>query len=658
MVITLSLKQKIAALAIVSTVLPILVVLSIVTIQKRNAAEQIVSQIDKLNRDQLGQLATDVANLCQVSRDLIRQQVNTGLATAENLVEDYGGIHAAGDRVTWNAVNQFNQERSEVQIPRFMIGSRWLGQNRSATSESPIVDEAAAVGSGCCTIFQRMNDRGDMIRVATNVIGKDGQRAIGTYIPAVNPDGKNNPVLSAVLNGQRFDGRAYVVDAWYETSYQPLKDSAGRVIGMLFFGVKQEAVESLMAAVNSVKVGKSGYIYILGGSGDDQGVYVHSKDGKRDGENIWNAKDSNGNLFIQNVVKKGLALNTGQVDFEEYPWKNADDPVARDKVAAIAYFKPWDWVIGASMYKDDAYEARDLAVASISRMQWMTLVAGLVIALVMVLFSAMNARRIGTALHRIVLQITEGAEQVAQASNQVSQTSQSLAQGASLQAASLDETRTTMDTMTETINRNADDAANAARLMAESGASIRNVAADAVKVDQEMHSIKSSADHTSKIIKTIDEIAFQTNLLALNAAVEAARAGEAGKGFAVVAEEVRNLSMRAAAAAKDTSSLIEETVQRVSSGAKMVNDLRDNLERVSSATEEVSALVSEISTASGSQAQGIKIVNTAIHNMGASTQSNAASAEESAAAAEQLNGQAESMRGTAVALHLLVDGDR
>jgi methyl-accepting chemotaxis protein len=652
----LSLKQKITLLAVTSTVLPLIVILTVVSIQKQVASDKIVVELDKMSRDQLAQIAEDVEHICEVSHDLLRQQVSAGLATASVMLENSGGAHVSSERATWAAVNQITKDSREVTLPRMYVGNNWLGQNKDKTKPTPLVDQVTQGGTGTCTVFQRMNEAGDMIRVATNVIGKDGQRAIGTYIPATNANGGTNPVISAVLSGQRYDGRALVVDHWYETAYSPLKDRDGTVIGMLYYGVKQESVASLRKAIGDITVGKSGYVYVLGGVGDQQGKYILSKDGKRDGENIWNAKDSNGNLFIQDVVNKGVALSDGQVAFSEYPWKNADDPVARDKVAAIAYFKPWDWVIGASMYKDDAYETRDQVVSSITTMQWWVLIAGLSIGLVMIFFSILNSNRIGAALHRIVEGLSEGADQVAQASSQVSSTSQSLAEGASEQASALDMTRSTMQEMTVTINRNADDAANAAKLMAESGNNIRNVATDAVKVDQEMQNIKSSADHTSKIIKTIDEIAFQTNLLALNAAVEAARAGEAGKGFAVVAEEVRNLSMRAASAAKDTSSLIEETVNRVASGARMVNNLRANLETVSHATEEVGTLVNEISSATSSQAQGIQVVNKSINEMGAATQSNAASAEESAAAAEELNGQAESMRGTSLQLKVLVDG--
>ncbi|MBL0063087.1 MAG: methyl-accepting chemotaxis protein [bacterium] len=652
----ISLKKKIALLAVTSSLLPLVAILTVVTVQKEKAAATISAELDTLSRNQLGQIATDVAHLCEVAHDLIQQQVESGLMGAQTLLDKAGSIREASENVTWNAVNQFSQETKSVSLPKLLVGGQWFGMYKDTKEVVPIVDASSQTGTGCCTIFQRMNTAGDMIRVATSVVGKDGNRAIGTYIPATNPNGQPNPVVSSIMKGQRYNGRAFVVDAWYETAYTPIKDNSGDIIGMLFYGVKQEAVPSLRQAISEVKVGKSGYVFILSGTGDKKGTYVLSKDGKRDGECIWEAKDSGGRAFIQSIVNKGVALNSDGIDYEEYPWKNKDDTVSRDKVAAIAYFAPWDWVIGVSMYKDDSYETRDQAIASITTMQWWALIWGLIIGSLMVLFSILNAGRIGAALHRIVAAVSEGADQVAQASSQVSSTSQMLAQSASEQASSLDQTRSTMDQMTETIHRNADDASSAAKLMSDSGASIQAVAQDAVIVDHEMTSIKHSAEKTSKIIKTIDEIAFQTNLLALNAAVEAARAGEAGKGFAVVAEEVRNLALRAATAAKDTSSLIEETVTQVKSGADKVNKLRESLTSVSAATEEVTMLVNEISAASQTQASGIEVVSKAVREIGELTQSNAASAEESAAASEELNGQAESMHAIAVQLQVLVDG--
>jgi methyl-accepting chemotaxis protein len=171
-----------------------------------------------------------------------------------------------------------------------------------------------------------------------------------------------------------------------------------------------------------------------------------------------------------------------------------------------------------------------------------------------------------------------------------------------------------------------------------------------------MEEISKAGDETSKIIKTIDEIAFQTNLLALNAAVEAARAGEAGAGFAVVADEVRNLAMRAADAAKNTAELIEGTLKRVKDGSALVNTTNGAFAEVADRTAKVGELVSEIAAASNEQAQGIDQVNTAVAEMDKVVQQNAASAEESASASEEMSAQAEQMKGMVGELVALVGG--
>jgi methyl-accepting chemotaxis protein len=171
-----------------------------------------------------------------------------------------------------------------------------------------------------------------------------------------------------------------------------------------------------------------------------------------------------------------------------------------------------------------------------------------------------------------------------------------------------------------------------------------------------MQEISAASQETSKIVKTIDEIAFQTNLLALNAAVEAARAGEAGAGFAVVADEVRNLAMRASEAAKNTSNLIEGTVKKVKDGAELTSKTNQAFDQVSASTSKVAELLAEISAASSEQAVGIEQVNKAVSEMDKVTQQNAAGAEETSSAAEELNAQAAEMRGMLGELATMVEG--
>jgi methyl-accepting chemotaxis protein len=171
-------------------------------------------------------------------------------------------------------------------------------------------------------------------------------------------------------------------------------------------------------------------------------------------------------------------------------------------------------------------------------------------------------------------------------------------------------------------------------------------------LSQAIDKIKASSDSTAKIVKTIDEIAFQTNLLALNAAVEAARAGDAGKGFAVVAEEVRNLAMRSAEAAKNTANMIEESVKNAEGGVSINQEVLKNLTEINNQVNKVSAVMAEIAAASDQQSQGVDQVNMAVEQMNQVTQQVAANAEESASAAQELSGQAEDMKSMVGAFRL------
>lgn len=265
-------------------------------------------------------------------------------------------------------------------------------------------------------------------------------------------------------------------------------------------------------------------------------------------------------------------------------------------------------------------------------------------------------RSTNRALHRMADTLSEGSTQVASAATQVSAASQSLAQGASEQAASLEETTSALEEMSSMTRKNAETAVQAAALAAETRESAARGDAAMKKMSGAIDEIQKSAGETARIIKVIDEIAFQTNLLALNAAVEAARAGEAGKGFAVVAEEVRNLAMRSAEAAKNTAGLIQGSVERANHGVAISVEVAKVLEEISTATGKVNGLIAEIAEASKEQSQGIAQVNTAVAQMDKVTQANAANAEESASAAEELSGQADGLQGVVGELVMLVGG--
>ncbi len=265
-------------------------------------------------------------------------------------------------------------------------------------------------------------------------------------------------------------------------------------------------------------------------------------------------------------------------------------------------------------------------------------------------------RGINSVLQNSILELNDGAEQVASAAGQVSSSSQSLAQGASEQAASLEETSASSEEINSMARKNTDNSRSTAELLARSQEKVNLANRCLQDMVISMDLITESSGKISKIIKVIDEIAFQTNILALNAAVEAARAGEAGMGFAVVADEVRSLAQRSAQAAKDTATLIEDSITRSNEGKSKVDQVALAIRDVTADSAKVKVMVDEVSLGSEEQSRGIDQIGRAIIQMEQVTQTNAATAEESAAAAEELSAQSETLKDVIGRLHIMVGG--
>ena len=254
--------------------------------------------------------------------------------------------------------------------------------------------------------------------------------------------------------------------------------------------------------------------------------------------------------------------------------------------------------------------------------------------------------------HNALSNISDAGSQVTISSSQVASASQALAQGSTEQASAIEEITASIDEIAEKTKQNAEQANSAATLVVHAIEDVKRGNVQMQDTIAAMQDINRSSENISKIIKTIEDIAFQTNILALNAAVEAARAGEAGKGFAVVAEEVRSLAAKSAEAASETSALIEDSIEKVNSGSKIVDETAKAMEEITKVVQESEIIINGIAESSNYQATAVAQIEQAITQVSQVVQTNSATSEERAAASEELSNQASRMREMLSMYHL------
>ncbi len=406
----------------------------------------------------------------------------------------------------------------------------------------------------------------------------------------------------------------------------PVTNDSNGVVGILGLPVDLNTFSQVF--ISTVKIGDSGYLYCLDSNGR---VLAHP-----DEEMVLK-----GNFNDYDFGRKMIAQKKGTLDYE---WKGDKE------FASFATYGKKGWIVAASIKYNELF-------GPINKIKSMSTMLGAISLGIIILVLWVLSNRVFRIIRRAATELEVAGEQISSAAEQVAASSNVLAQGSSEQAASIEETSASSEQMASMIKQNTEHVNSANQIMTvEVAENARVIAERMEKMRNAINKAAEAEQETSRIIKTIDQIAFQTNLLALNAAVEAARAGDAGKGFAVVASEVRNLAQRATQEAKNTQELIEHSSRSVTEANELCQQVVRAIDKNAVAREKMSELTTEIFADSKEQVRMAEQISNALNTIDKVTQSNAATAEEVAASSEQLTAQANTMEDVVRNLIGLVGG--
>ena len=347
----INLKAKLLFFGLLLTIGPLVTIGFMQYSQIQNSVAVAEQESLKLGLESLDKITDGVYQLAVTQHDLLTKTLGTYSEGIKGIIRQKGGVKLVKDEAEWETVNQLTQAKLKIRLPKMYLGNEWLGQVRSLDDYVPVVDESRQQFDAACSIFQRINSEGDMLRIATNVVA-DGKRALGTFIPHQDKDGTANQVISTILAGGTFNGRSFAVNGWFIVTYWPVYDDRDNIVGMVGVGVRQESVASMRQSIISTVVGKTGYVAVI----DTKGNYVYSFQGKRDGENVLDVKLGD-RYIIRELIDIATNLKPGEIGNHEYTWKNPEDPAPRKKISRIKYFEPWDWMIAATTYEDEFLEA-------------------------------------------------------------------------------------------------------------------------------------------------------------------------------------------------------------------------------------------------------------------------------------------------------------
>ncbi len=580
--------------------------------------QKIQDETDITMRQEIKSLNTFI----NITEKNIQSEINSALNTAYYLFSTSGHFQQTKQMVSYEAENQITKEKSKLKVQQWLLGGKQVQYNYE------VVDKIKSLSGQTATIFQRIP--AGFLRISTNVMKKNGNRAVGTFIP------NNSPVIQTILKGQIFRGRAWVVNAWYNTAYMPIY-LGKKIAGILYVGIKQRDMQLFKQYFNQRKYYTTGYPSIIDTAGL---LMIHPTS---QGVNIKKL-----NIFKEMSHFIGDTVRVHRI---EYPWP--EKGASKDKVMYLLYNHYLSALVVVTYYKDEIYETLRKVTRFILIFTLISIIIAIILSTFIVnLFTkkivqakdftmaisngnlqntltfksedelsllANSLNKMSLALNKFMLASKQQINHLNEISEELIDSGEQLAEGSQEQAAELEEFTSNLEHINERISQNNSETQITVKEAEKSAEKIKLVSKSIEEANQAMQNIYAK-------IKIVTDIAEKTDILAINASIEASRAGESGKSFAVIAKEVRELAEKSQKAAIEIMTAVtqgleieqkakqeqEKALPAVENVVQLMLHITKRTEEINNTTSQISGSIGELSSVAQKSAnQSEKLKKTA-----------------------------------------------
>jgi methyl-accepting chemotaxis protein len=659
------------------------------------------STIHRMAENDLNHMTDSLLNLCMANFELNQRTVNHNINVADHFVRGKTALNRA-NTVAYRAVNQITGEGVDMRIPSMYVGAEPVSGNFG------LIDRVTEMIGGTVTIFQTIKNPDGLLRISTSVKKQDGSRAVGTFIPA------SSPVYQKIMQGETYRGTAFVVNDWYITAYKPITERGGGVIGAVYVGVKQSEQDILRNKILAMKLGARGATYVIDNHDASRGtLLIHPT---REGKNIYNEKDDDGNLYVQEIFAKKSGSGV-------FPLVDSETGSVNHKIISYRSFDAMGWMLVSEADYDEVY-------SPLKSMRRMMIFIGVLCTLFIVFVSVYFSNSLSMVVKRVVgriqmlrdgdfskdvpaedmeredefgemaqmfnqligntrellLQIRQTTDVLTHSIQDLTVSSKEISTTSNQQAASVKEIVSTMedsDSLSKKVAERINEVAriaNQTREFVERGYAI--IKSNLEKMDEiqntnsdtitGIRSLGTQIESIWEVVNIINGIADQTKIIAFNAELEASAAGEAGRNFQIVATEVRRLADSTVASTTEIKARIddiqrssdnlilasEKGTERIREGWSLSTRLKEIFDEIKNSAEISAASSGQIVSSVGQQVSAFEQILLTLKQISEGIDDFAVTTRATTGAAESLREMGDGLRETLSKYNLSQDGGR